>query len=211
MVDRLAGFSRLLFWPVLCSLIGRFLLLGPSRRRIAKEIGNVLLVLLTVDRYDKPGRIVADLPHIAIDRIAFQLTLKRLQHGLQLLGPFIPAGVQPHLDILSARIQDHGHPIMQKLQLLVRIRRDDCVRVQLLRFLGAFILDTVPEARETHQLPILAFHEMRHFVFWPGTLFQPFEESLRNDEAPFLRLHRRPHAAVLGQAIVAAIDRFEHA
>lgn len=214
MVDRCAGF----FWVFhsfhhsggrsLGSTISRLLFLT---RSIPKEIGNVFLILLAVDGDNEAGRIVSDLAHVLIDWVALELTLKRLQHRLQLLGPLVASRVQPHLDILGSRVQNDRHAIMQELKLLVRVRRDDRVRIQLLTLLGPFIPNAIPQPSETHQLAVLALDEMRDLVSGSGSLFQPFVEALCDHEAAFLRFHRRPHALVLEQAVVTAVDRAQHA
>lgn len=100
---------------------------------------------------------------------------------------------------------------MQELELFVRVRRDDRVRVQLLFLLAPFVLDAVPETREAHQLAVLPLHKVWDLVLRLGSLFQPLVESLRDHQASFLRFHRRPHAPVLQKAVVTAVDGPQHA
>jgi hypothetical protein len=67
-----------------------------------------------------------------------------------------------------------------------------------------FKLDHVPEPCEAHELAILAPSEVRHPL---AALLQPLVEALCHDDAALLLLHRRPHAAVLDERVVAAINR----
>ncbi|KAI7051748.1 DUF159 domain protein [Hortaea werneckii] len=108
------------------------------------------------------------------------------------------------LSILCSSFQQHWHPIMQELQLLVRVCRNDSVSIQLL--VAALVLHHIPQPRETHHLAILPLYEVRDLLL-TTILLQPFIEAFSDYDTSFALLHGIPHAAVLDQRIVAAVDR----
>ena len=68
-----------------------------------------------------------------------------------------------------------------------------------------FELNTVPEAGEAHELSVLALGEMRYLLL-AIVLLEPLVEALGDDDAALLLLHGGPHAAVLDERVVAAVD-----
>ena len=72
-----------------------------------------------------------------------------------------------------------------------------------------FVLYTIPKPSEAHHLAILAFGEVRDFLF-AVVLLQPLVEALCYDNAPLFLLHACPHAAVLVERVITTVDRLQH-
>lgn len=69
-----------------------------------------------------------------------------------------------------------------------------------------FELDAVPETGKAHELAILALREMRQLVL-AVVLLEPFIEALCDNYAALLLLHGGPHAAILDERVIPAVDR----
>lgn len=67
-------------------------------------------------------------------------------------------------------------------------------------------LNTVPESSEAHELAMSARGEVR-YLFFAAVLLQPLVEALCDDDAALLLLHACPHAAIVDEGVVSAVDR----
>jgi hypothetical protein len=85
-------------------------------------------------------------------------------------------------------------------------RRDHRASLLALYNGHTFELNTIPQPCEAHELAILALGEVRYLLL-ATVLLQPLVEALCHNDAALLLLHGGPHAAVLEEGVVAAVDR----
>ncbi len=77
------------------------------------------------------GELFPHLADVLADGVSLQLAGEGLQESLELSRPLVSLGVEPGPDAVGPGLQDHGHPVVEELELLVGVGRYDGVRVEL--------------------------------------------------------------------------------
>lgn len=73
-----------------------------------------------------------------------------------------------------------------------------------------FVLHIIVQTSEVQQPAVFASDIVRHSLLSAGPLFEPFIESLTDDDAALSAFHGCPHPLVFGEGVVATVDCAHH-